>query len=244
MWHELKLLFNKSAIAGEALKEYIVVQKRMQFSNLFFSLVVFPVSVFSLTLSLSFFLPSSMCKIVLLIAAGLPLLSVAVKQACRHCFSTAIPPVGVHTAPLFAWCITQFSTNLSCHHYNQSFQFSQADHFLLQSSPDTLTSGKEWPIQNLNHFSLPSQKKMENHHSRMPNCCQIILSFYILDRCQGWDTMSGKLKLSSGQAKYFPFIQHAFNRSYWLHAGDSLMLQRNVSLCSCRVFQSFPSKKT
>lgn len=34
------------------------MQKGTQFSNLFFSLVVFSVSVFSLTLSFSFFLPS------------------------------------------------------------------------------------------------------------------------------------------------------------------------------------------
>lgn len=149
--------------------------------------------------------------------------------------------MGVQAAQLLFWCIVWSSTDLHWHPYNQSCQLQllESDPLLLWSSLFALASGKEWPMWSQHHFSLPSQKEKWRITTASAQCCQIILLPHGLDR----SSMSGKLKLNGGQAKPAPFMQRAFKRSYWLHAGDSLMLQCYVSLHGCRVFQVFPFQK-
>lgn len=85
--------------------------------------------------------------------------------------------------------------------------------------------------------SLPEKRKGEN--SRVLQCCWIFLLLHGLVRSD----MSGKQNLNGSQAKVNFIMQHGFKRSYGACRGQSLMLQRNVSLHTCRVFQSFPFQK-
>ena len=177
------------------------------------------------------------------IVAVLPLLFCSSEtEACRHCFSRALPPVGVQAASLLFWYIVWSSTGLSCDRYNQScqLQLSQADRLLLWFSLLALASGKEWPIWNQHHFSLPWQKK----NGQLPQQSASVLLDLPASSWLGQIQHVRETEIQLWPSKTFS-LHSAWLQEELLIAcrGQSLMLQRNVSLHSCRVFQSFPFQK-
>lgn len=178
---------------------------------------------FSVSSSSSILFSHHRCTKFAFIAAGLPLLFCSSgTEVCSHCLSSAVLTVGVQAAPLLFWCIVWSSTDLCWHPYNQSCQLQllEADSLAMVQPVCTRIWWGMAQVKQTPYLSSLPKIKMENYHSRVPQCCWIFLLPHGLDR----SSMSGKLKLNDGQAKPSPFIQHAFKRNSWLHARDSLML--------------------